>query len=108
MTWKPICCGGNSGKAVALKNSALNARYTALTWRTGWLKKVRFGSQDTRNDVDKFQILWNCNSEEEIRLKAAALGIDADAWLDANGFRWRQSFMWARIFQSRGIILRRY
>ena len=56
--------------------------------------------------MDEFQILWECGSEEEIRLKAAMLGIDADAWLDANGFRWRQSFMWAKILRSRGIRLR--
>lgn len=45
--------------------------------------------------MDEFQILWECGSEEELRLKAAALGIDAEAWLEANGFMWRQSFMWA-------------
>lgn len=56
--------------------------------------------------MDEFQILWECGSEEEIRLKAVMLGIDADAWLDANGFRWRQSFMWAKILRSRGIRLR--
>lgn len=50
--------------------------------------------------MDEFQIIWECGSEEEIRLKAAALGIDADAWLDANGFRWRQSFMWARMLRG--------
>lgn len=50
--------------------------------------------------MDEFQILWECSSEEEIRLKAAALGIDADTWLEANGFRWRQSFMWARMLQG--------
>jgi hypothetical protein len=55
--------------------------------------------------MDEFQILWECGSEEEIRLKAATLGIDADAWLEANGFRWRLSFMWARILRSRGIRL---
>lgn len=55
--------------------------------------------------MDTFWTLWNCGSEEEIRIKAAILGIDADKWLDANGFRWRQSFMWERIY--RGISWRR-
>ena len=50
--------------------------------------------------MDTFWTLWNCSSEEEIRIKAAALGVDADAWLDANGFRWRQSFMWARLLRG--------
>lgn len=52
--------------------------------------------------MDVFDILWNSGSEEEIRLKAAALGIDADEWLRINGFRWRQSFMWAKILRSWG------
>lgn len=50
--------------------------------------------------MDAFGILWSCNFEEELRLKAAALGIDADEWLSINGFRWRQSFLWARILRS--------
>lgn len=55
--------------------------------------------------MDEFQILWECGSEEELRLKAATLGIDADAWLEANGFSWRQSCMWIRML--RGISWRR-
>lgn len=50
--------------------------------------------------MDEFDILWNSGSEEELRLKAAVLGIDAEQWLEANGFRWRQSFMWARLLRG--------
>lgn len=31
--------------------------------------------------MDESQILWECESEQELRIKAAELGIDADKWL---------------------------
>lgn len=82
----------------------MNMNESQILWKCRSEEEVRFKAAALGVDADKwldeFQILWNCGSEEEIRLKAATLGIDADAWLEANGFRWRQSFMWVRMLQG--------
>ena len=37
------------------------------------------------------ETLWECESEQELRIKAAELGIDADKWLEVFAFReWKQ------------------
>lgn len=42
---------------------------------------------DTACDETWFE-LWKCRSLEELRLKAAILGVDFERWLRTDGYMW--------------------
>lgn len=43
------------------------------------------------NDVEADTLwfeLWKCRSLDELRLKAAVLGVDVEKWLTTDGYMW--------------------
>ena len=46
---------------------------------------------DTEADEIWFE-LWKCRSLEELRLKAAVLGVDFERWLQTDGYMWHPRY----------------
>lgn len=46
---------------------------------------------DTACDETWFE-LWKCRSLEELRLKAAVLGVDFERWLQTDGYMWHPRY----------------